>query len=158
MGQVRQPLGASSAKELSWHIIIQSNFCSCNCKRPGKCNGINLTYELSELVLQPKNDSENVVLNCPSFRLACRADIFFELLLGLHNPLMPNKMSHPYQTAEPVLNQRANIVTFIKFFNLLTISGDHNQTPHSAASDLGLYCVLMTKRKALGLYRFTGVF
>ena len=52
MGQVRQPVGASSAKELSWPIILQSNFCSWNCKGPRKCITINLTYELSELVLR----------------------------------------------------------------------------------------------------------
>ena len=55
MGQVRQPLGASSAKELSLPIIIQSNFCSWNCKGPRKCNSINLTYEQSELVLRNTN-------------------------------------------------------------------------------------------------------
>ena len=54
-GQVRQPLGASSAKELSGPIIIQSNICSWNCKGPRKCQGINLTYELSELVLRNTN-------------------------------------------------------------------------------------------------------
>ena len=43
---------------------------------------------------------------------------------------------------------------FIKFYNLQTISGDHDQTPHSVASDLGLYCVPMAQRKALGLYGF----
>ena len=45
-------LCASSAKELSWPIIIQSNFCSWNCKGPRKCNGIDLTHGLSELVLR----------------------------------------------------------------------------------------------------------
>ena len=56
-GQVQQPLGASSAKELSWPIIIQSNFCSWNFEGPRQCNGINnnLTYELSELVLPNTN-------------------------------------------------------------------------------------------------------
>ena len=77
------------------------------------------------------------------------ADFFFELLLGLPNPLMPNKMHHLYQTNKPVLNQRATywVVTFI--------SGDHDQTTHSVLSDLGLYCVPITQRKALGLYEFT---
>ena len=51
-----------------------------------------------------KIEPENVVLNCPRFRLAFWADLFFELLLGLPNPLMPNKMYHLYQTDEPVLN------------------------------------------------------
>ena len=32
-----------------------TNFCSWNRKGPRKCNGINLTYELSELVLQNTN-------------------------------------------------------------------------------------------------------
>ena len=35
------------------------------------------------------------------------ANLFVELLLGLPNPLMPNKMSHLYQSDEPVWNQRA---------------------------------------------------
>ena len=69
-------------------------------------------------ILINQKEPENVILNCPSFRLAFWADLFFELLLGLPNPLMPNKMSHPYQTDEHVLNQRANIETFIKFHNL----------------------------------------
>ena len=47
-------------------------------------------------------------LNCPSFRLAFWADSFFEILLGLPNPLMPNKMSRLYQADEPVLNQTAD--------------------------------------------------
>ena len=34
---------------MSWPIIIQSNFCRWNCKGPRKCNGISLTYGLSEL-------------------------------------------------------------------------------------------------------------
>ena len=55
-----------------------------------------------------KNEPENVVINYPNFRLAFRADLFFELFLGLFNPLMPNKMSHLYQTDEPVFNQGAN--------------------------------------------------
>ena len=96
MGQVWQPHGASSAKERSWPNIIHSTFCSWNCKGPRKCKGINITYELSELVLRntnynvTKNEPKNVILNCPSFRLAFWADLFFELLLGLPNPLMPN--------------------------------------------------------------------
>ena len=57
-----------------------------------------------KLTKNMKNEPENVVLNCPSFRLALWADLFFELLLGLPNPLMPNKMYHLYQTDEPVLN------------------------------------------------------
>ena len=56
---------------------------------------INLTYGLSELFLRntnsPKNEPENVVLNCPSFRRAFWTDLFFELLLGLPNPLMQIK-------------------------------------------------------------------
>ena len=39
-----------------------------NCKGPIKCNGIDLTHGLSELVL--RNEPENFVLICPSFRLA----------------------------------------------------------------------------------------
>ena len=54
-----------------------------------------------------KNESENVVLNCPSFRLVFWANLFFELLLGLSNPLMPNKMSDLYHMDEPVLNHKA---------------------------------------------------
>ena len=54
-----------------------------------------------------KIEPESFVLNCPSFRLAFWADLFFELLLGLPNPLMPNKMFHLYHMDEPALNQRA---------------------------------------------------
>ena len=32
--------------------IIQSNFCSWNCKGPRICNDINLTYGISKLVLR----------------------------------------------------------------------------------------------------------
>ena len=38
------------------------------------------------------------------------------------------------------------------------ISGDNDQTPHSVVSDLGLYCVPMAQRSALGLYGFRGFF
>ena len=38
------------------------------------------------------------------------------------------------------------------------ISGDNDQTPHSVVSDLGLYCVPMAQRSALGLYGFRGGF
>ena len=66
-------------------------------------------------ILFNQNEPENVVLNCPSFRLAFWANLFFEFPLGLPNPLLPNKMSHPYQMDEPILNQRAiyYVVTFI---------------------------------------------
>ena len=36
-------------------IIIQSNFCSWNCKGPRICNDINLTYGISKLVLRNTN-------------------------------------------------------------------------------------------------------
>ena len=35
--------------------IIQSNFCSWNCKGPRICNDSNLTYGLSKLVLRNTN-------------------------------------------------------------------------------------------------------
>ena len=54
-GKFGKPPGQVRKKELSWPIIIQSNLCSWNCKGPRKCNGINLTYELSELVLRNTN-------------------------------------------------------------------------------------------------------
>ena len=51
--------------------------------------------------------TEYAASNCLNYRLAFWANLFGELLLGLHNPLMPNKMSHLYQSDEPVWNQRA---------------------------------------------------
>ena len=48
---LRSLLGASSTKA----NIIQSNFCSWNCKGPRICNDINLTYGLSKLVLRNTN-------------------------------------------------------------------------------------------------------
>ena len=48
------PHRARSAKELSWPIIMQSNFCSWNCKGPRRVGS--LEYKLT------KNEPENVVL------------------------------------------------------------------------------------------------
>ena len=49
-----------------------------------------------------KNELENVVLNCLSFRLAFWPDLFFELLFGQPNALMLNKIAPLYQTDDPV--------------------------------------------------------
>ena len=54
------------------------------------------------------NQNETEFLNCLSFRLAFCVDLFIKSLLGLPNPLMPNNLSHLYQTDKAVLNQRAN--------------------------------------------------
>ena len=112
-GKFGHSSGVSSAKELSWPIIIQSNFCSWNCKEPIKCYDINLTHVLSKLVLRNTNEPKM------SLKMSYWANLFFELLLGLPNPLMPNKMSHLYQT-NTGLKQRATfwVVTFIKLYVL----------------------------------------
>ena len=54
-----------------------------------------------------KNEPENVFKKLSEFSSCFWVDLFFELLLGLPNPLLPNKMSHPYQSDKLVLNQRA---------------------------------------------------
>ena len=109
LGQVWQPLGAKAAKELSWPIIIQSNFCSWNYKGPKQCNRIIITYELSEVVLrntnQPKMSLKMSYKIVRVFVLLYCPDLFFEFLLGLPKPLMSNKLSHLYQIVS--LNQRA---------------------------------------------------
>ena len=38
--------------------------------------------------------------------------------------------------------------------HLLANSGDPDQTPHTAASDLGLHCLPMSHKRTLGLYGF----
>ena len=106
-GKFGHPSGQVRQRNYPGPIFIQSNSCIWNCKGLRKCNGINLTYGLSESVLRTKLSLKmSFFKNCSSFRLAFRANLFFEMLLDQPNTLMPNKMSHLYQTDESVLNQR----------------------------------------------------
>ena len=66
------------------------------------------------------------------------------------NPNMPSGFVHPFQLDESISNSRGVwfIFFFFSFLFLIEIrlanSGDPDQMPLSATSDLGLHCLPMT--------------
>ena len=67
------------------------------------------------------------------------------------NPHLPSGLFHPYQLDGSILNFRGVWCTFsflfdFKYIFLLANSEDPDQTPHSAASDLGLHCLPMSQK------------
>ena len=72
------------------------------------------------------------------------------------NPHLPNGPIHPYQLDESISNFRGvrSTFSFLFYFDLkflLANREDPDQTPHSAASDLGLHCLPMSQKWDAGL-------
>ena len=80
----------------------------------------------------------------------------------LINPHLPSGPVHPYQLDESISNFRDVWCTFFIFFFyfekifLLANREDPDQTPHSAASDLGLHCLPMSQKWDARLIRGKG--
>ena len=60
---------------------------------------------------------------------------------------MPNGISHPYHLDESISVLRVVGWYFSFLFNFFKKYADPDQTPHSAASDLGLHCLPMSHKK-----------
>ena len=69
---------------------------------------------------------------------------------------MPNVFSHPYQLDESISNLGllGGIFHFYSYYkrNLFANSGEPDQTPHFAASDLVLHGLPISNKRMLGLY------
>ena len=67
------------------------------------------------------------------------------------NANKPNGLSHPYTLGESICHLRVSVYffhfcsMFLKF--LQAKSKDLDQTPHNAASDLGLHCLPMSHKR-----------
>ena len=70
-------------------------------------------------------------------------------------PFKPNGISHSNQL-DPSISVLRDVGCFFHLFSnfniLLANSGNPDQTPRSAASDLGLHCLPMSHKRTLGLY------
>ena len=87
-----------------------------------------------------------------------------DLSLSVISPFMPTRMKYPSLTHRaspfPFLRVVVRLFSFLFrfYYSILHAnSGDPDQTPRSVASDLGLYWLLMSQKRTLGLYVLTSV-
>ena len=90
------------------------------------------------------------------FHLSQRTANFSDLPT-LFNPHLPSGPVYPYQLDESICKIRDVLCSFsflfyFEYILLLANSEDPDQTPRSAASDLGQHCLPMAKNGTLGLY------
>ena len=103
--------------------------------------------------IKNKNNKKKCCILCRCFNwfvfesIPCVVWIISCAVSSMGNPHLPNILSHPYQLDESIFHLRDVWCIFFFFIIFLWAkSVDPDQTPRSAASDLGLHCLPMSQK------------